>query len=253
MVLFEFSSPKDLKKQYEVFGNFYNVLHAGNIKGYRNDLHIIDKDYFEGHGLTTQIELLVIMMNPGGSAPVSKTHLFDNYTKEMITMRDHCSNLIPTMPDNTQYQVMRMMKGLQIKHTRVINISDIRETQSNSLAVDLKSGISDLHSIFSDSRQDELRDVYSSLADEAFVFLAWGRDIINCRPFKLLAERCILTLPQDKIVLGIPGDKRLKFKHPLSRGSGGSAIVWLQEAESCFNEYFTSQIESPHKSEANLN
>ncbi|PIC94961.1 hypothetical protein CSV69_13905 [Sporosarcina sp. P26b] len=130
MVSFEFSSPKDLKKQYEVFGNFYNVLHAGSTKRYRNDLHIIDKDYIEAYGLTTQIELLVIMMNPGGSSPVSHTHIIDNYTKEMITMRDHCSNLIPTMPDNTQYQVMRMMKGLQIKHTRVIEIRYLCEKQT---------------------------------------------------------------------------------------------------------------------------
>lgn len=135
-------------------------------------------------------------------------------------MGKHCLDLVPTKPDRTQYQVMRMMNGLEIKHSRILNISDIRDTQSKSLAVNLESKTSDLHSIFSEGRHEELQNIYSSLADDAFIFLAWGRDIVDCVPFKQLAERCISTLPQQKVVLGIPGEDYLKFMHPWPRGRG---------------------------------
>jgi len=111
-------------------------------------------------------------------------------------------------------------------------------TKSGSLAGDLLSLVSDFHSLFSRDRQQELQNIYSSLVDDAFIFLAWGRDIIDCEPFKLLAERCFSTLPQNKVVLGIPGEDDLKFKHPLPRGRGGSPRKWLQEAEDCFNEHY---------------
>jgi hypothetical protein len=240
LVSFEFIPPRNLKRQYKAFGNFYNVEQENRGNGYRNDLHIIDKDYFDMNELTQPIKLLVIMMNPGESTPESSSYRIPLFTREMVTMREHCLDTIPTKPDRTQYQVMRMMNGLDIKHSRVINISDIRDTQSGSLASDLESLISDLHSLFSVDRQQELQNVYSSLADDAFIFLAWGRDIIDCEPFKQLAERCISTLPHDKVVLGIPGEEYLKFKHPWPRGRGGSARNWLQEAEDCFNEYFTN-------------
>ncbi|MEB2300435.1 hypothetical protein LAV72_12495 [Lysinibacillus xylanilyticus] len=240
MVSFEFIPPSKLKRKYKVFGNFYNVEQEGRGIGYRNDLHIIDRDYFDMHGFTQNIKLLVIMMNPGESTPVSSSYCVPYFTKEEVTAREHCLDTIPTKPDRTQYQVMRMMNGLEIKHGRVINISDIRDTQSDSLSVELESGISDLHSIFSEERQQELQNIYSTLADDAFIFLAWGRDIVDCEPFKQLVERCILTLPQDKKVLGIPGEDYWKYKHPWSRGRGGSPRKWLQEAENCFNEYYTN-------------
>ncbi|MBS4214925.1 hypothetical protein [Neobacillus rhizophilus] len=239
-VSFDFIPPEDLKRQYKVFGNFYSLEQEGRSNGYRNDLHIIAKDYFDVHGLKQPIKLLVIMMNPGESAPLSSSNRIPHFTREMVTMREHCLDPIPTKPDRTQYQVMRMMNGLEIEHSRVINISDIRDTQSGSLAVDLESLNSDLHSLFSVDRQLELQIIYSSLADDAFIFLAWGRDIIDCEPFKQLAERCFSSLPKDKVVLGIPGEDYLKFKHPLSRGIGGNPREWLREAENCFNEYFTN-------------
>ncbi|WP_428912053.1 hypothetical protein [Niallia sp. Krafla_26] len=240
MVSFSFIPADDLKRKYNVYGNFYNVEHEGSCKKYRNDLHIIDKECFDQHGLSQPIELLAIMMNPGESTPLFSNYRIPLFTREKVIMRKHCLDPIPAKPDRTQYQVMRMMNGLEIKHSRVINISDIRDTQSGSFAVDLESEISDLHSIFSESREQELTNIYSSLADDAFVFLAWGRDIIDCEPFKLLAEKCISTLPQDKVVLGIAGEDYLKFKHPLQRGRGGTPRSWLQEAENCLNEYFTN-------------
>lgn len=224
-----------------MFGGFYNIEEDNRGNGYRNDLHIIDKDYFNVYGFTQDIKLLFIMMNPGESTPFSTNFQIPYFIREQISMGRHCLNIIPTKPDRTQYQIMRIMNGLGIKYSRVINISDIRNTQSNSLSVDLESGTSDLHSIFSEDRRQELQNVYSSLADDAFIFFAWGRDIIDCEPFKQLVERCISTLPEEKVVLGIPGESYLKFKHPWPRGRGGSAREWLKEAENCFNEYFTSQ------------
>lgn len=153
---FEFISPKTLKKQYKVFGNFYNVEEDGRENGYRNDLHIIDKDYFDLRGFTQYIKLLVIMMNPGESAPASHSYPIPHFTREQVSMGKHCLNIIPTKPDRTQYQVMRIMNGLDIKHSRIINISDIRDPRSGNLSVELESGNSTLHSIFSEDRKQEL-------------------------------------------------------------------------------------------------
>jgi len=175
-------------------------------------------------------------MNPGKSEPESNSYQIPYFSSERVAKGEHCLSPIATKPDRTQYQIMRMMNGLGIKHCRVINISDIRNTQSGSLADDLLALVSDFHRLFSRDRQQELQNVYSSLVEDAFIFLAWGRDIIDCEPFKLLAERCFLTLPENKVVLGIPGEDDLKFKHPLPRGRAGSPSKWLKEAEDCFNE-----------------
>ncbi|MEH7086419.1 hypothetical protein V7139_27355 [Neobacillus drentensis] len=225
-----------------MFGNFYHTEQEGRPDGYRNDLHIIDNEYFSQHGLSQPIKLLVIMMNPGESEPESSSYQIPYFSRERVATGEHCLSTIPTKPDRTQYQIMRMMNGLGIKHCRVINISDIRNTQSGSLAGDLLSLVSDFHSLFSRDRQQELQNVYSSLVNDAFIFLAWVRDIIDCEPFKLLAERCFSTLPQNNVVLGIPGEDYLKFKHPLPRGRGGSPRKWLKEAEGCFNEHFRNLL-----------
>lgn len=237
MVSFDFISPEVLNKQYKVIGSFYSVIENDEVKEYRNDLHIFDKD-FDYRNKPENIKLLVIMMNPGESAPLSSDFPIPHFTNQQVVDGAHCFHYVPTKPDKTQYQVMRMMDGLNIKHSRVINISDIRNPQSGKLSDDLNSRISDLHSIFSDARSKELHCIYSSLAEDAFIFLAWGRDIIDCVPFKKLAEKCISTLPKKHPILGVAGGETLKVKHPLLRGKGGSPQIWLKEAENCFNDYF---------------
>lgn len=189
------------------------------IYAYNKGVHSEEEDKTGQHGLSQPIKLLVIMMNPGESEPESSSYQIPYFSRERVANGEHCLSTIPTNPDRTQYQVMRMMNGLGIKHCRVINISDIRNTQSGSLAGDLLSLVSDFHSMFSRDRQQELQNIYSSLVDDAFIFLAWGRDIIDCEPFKLLAERCFSTLPQNKVVLGIPGEDDLKVQASLAKGT----------------------------------
>lgn len=235
---FTFTPIEVLQKQFKVFGNFYNVEEQGTCNKYRNDLYIIDKDYYEKYGLFRPIKLLVIMMNPGESSPLSESEQIPLFTWEQVSSKEHCLDPIPTKPDRTQYQVMRLMQGLKIKHSRVINITDIRKTRSNSLAEHLESSQTDLHSIFSEAREQELQKIYSLLDADAFIFLAWGRTIIKCKPFKALVKKCKSSLPHDKMVLGVPGNSHLEYKHPLPRGRAGNPRSWLKEAEGCFNAYF---------------
>jgi len=92
-------------------------------------------------GSTKQIpDLMVVMMNPGSSAPLNK-----NENERKITL---------AKPDNTQRQIMQIMINGNYKYARVLNLSDIREPKSGILYNKLKimeaEGI--LHSIFDTKR-----------------------------------------------------------------------------------------------------
>jgi hypothetical protein len=102
-------------------------------------------------------QLIVVMMNPGSSKPIGE--LKNNV-------------LIPTKPDPTQFQIMKIMDEKNIDFARVINLSDLREPRSSIFYSKIKHDRRDsTHSIFDESREQDLNDLF--VKDVPIIF-AWG-------------------------------------------------------------------------------
>lgn len=204
-----------LKQTYGVFGHFYTVeLASGEVIACRSVLEII------GHDLTPadhdelsayRPDAVFIMMNPGSSKPLIEVR---NHIRA-AAIRSLPISLVPTRPDTTQYQVMRVMHLRGWQHVRVLNLSDLRSPQSTAFIRTFErlenDDEFDGHSIFSDDREAELSLKLPRRARTPLV-LAWG---ISGK-LTPLVERCMARLPGTRRVFGLrePGSTN-KYRHPL--------------------------------------
>src|SRR6202042_3301860 len=101
-------------------------------------------------------DAVFIMMNPGSSRPLNEV---DNRIHAKA-IHELSISLVPTKPDTTQYQVMRVMHHCEWRHVRVLNLSDLRCTKSVKFFKQFKQleavASFDSHSVFSSRRKHEL-------------------------------------------------------------------------------------------------
>src|SRR5277367_4646709 len=104
-----FIPAKKLKELYDVFGHFYSVKVAPNkVVDCRSVLEIMQKAHApEQTSVLTdrKPDAVFIMMNPGSSRPLVEV---DNRISAKA-IHELPISLVPTKPDTTQYQVMRIM------------------------------------------------------------------------------------------------------------------------------------------------
>ena len=213
--LLEFIPANRLKRVFEVFGHFYSVnLISGEKINCRSVLEIVAKKE-----KPSDIDLLqdaspdaiFIMMNPGSSKPLVEVN---NITSEESINRLVVS-LVPTKPDVTQYQVMRVMHYCGWKHVRVLNISDLINSKSESFVgayrdIEKRTGFS-AHSLFSNIRSREFKRKIK-MKSEAPIVCAWGVS----PDLDPLIERCLGALTGMPGLTGLkkPGTEN-KYFHPL--------------------------------------
>ena len=120
----------ELKQSYGVFGHFYTVeLDSKETVECRSVLEIADHSFTTDgpDGLSQrQPDAVFIMMNPGSSKPLVEVN---NHIR-VAAIQKLMVSLVPTKPDTTQYQVMRLMHFRGWRHVRVLNLSDIRSPKS---------------------------------------------------------------------------------------------------------------------------
>lgn len=210
-----FISAEELKKNYDIFGHFYSVkLATHQVIECRSLLEISSKSLSaDGQSalLNHQPDAVFIMMNPGSSQPLVKVD--NSLPAELI--HELSISLVPTRPDTTQYQVMRLMYFLNWQHVRVLNLSDLRCTKSTEFMrryskLEVDSGF-DSHSIFAQARKNELA-LKLPIRRETPLILAWGlSDGLNP-----LIKRCMASLPQGQVVRGLlEAGTTDKYRHPL--------------------------------------
>ena len=210
-----FIPAETLKTVYAVFGHFYTVeLSRRRSVLCRSVLEIVEPAVSPGKlsGLSQrEPDAVFVMMNPGSSRPLVAV---DNRIRA-DAISELPVSLVPTKPDTTQYQVMRLMYYCQWRHVRVLNLSDLRCTKSTLFFKQFKrleqEFSFDAHSIFSDCRQGELEwklTRYRSIP----VIRAWGLST----ELEPLIDRCESKLTQCGLVKGLvkQGTKN-KFLHPL--------------------------------------
>jgi len=128
-------------------------------KIYSNILQIQSVDYKEQE----TIDAVVIMMNPGSRKP----------TKSNILSNQISNVLVDCIPDDTQYQIARLMELSKWNKVTVINLLDFCETESIEVYQKYQQNLPS-SSIFSDSRVEELNSIFNQLNNSKNVIVGWG-------------------------------------------------------------------------------
>jgi hypothetical protein len=213
--LLEFIPAEHLKKRFEVFGHFYSVdLKSGETIDCRSVLEIVAgqrRPSDIGSLLDDAPDAIFIMMNPGSSTPLVEV---ENVVSEDLINQLEVS-LVPTKPDTTQYQVMRVMHYCGWRHVRVLNISDLRDPDSGNFVeryidIERRTGFP-AHSLFADDRSIELRRKLNR-KPEAPIVCAWGVS----PDLDPLIERCLSKVTVTARLTGLkkPSTEN-KYFHPL--------------------------------------
>lgn len=211
--MIEFIPADELKSKFDVFGHFYSVQIAPKrMVECRSVLEIVESDHVPKKTAALsnrKPDAVFIMMNPGSSRPLTEV----NNRIHAKAIHELPISLVPTKPDTTQYQVMRLMHYCEWQHVRVLNLSDLRCPKSGVFFKqfkELESELSfDAHSVFSDRRKDELG---LKLIDAVPVIRAWGLSP-HLDP---LIDRCLSRLTNTKAIKGLMREgSPNKFLHPL--------------------------------------
>ena len=210
-----FISAEELKSRYDVFGHFYSVeISRNKVVQCRSVLEIVEQAQTPGQMSVLskrKPDAVFIMMNPGSSQPLVEV----NNCIDADELHKLPISLVPTKPDTTQYQVMRLMHYCEWRHVRVLNLSDLRCSKSVEFFKQFKGleekASFDSHSIFSVRRKNELAVKMTSDKTIAVV-CAWGLSA----ELDPLIERCTSRISKNKTIKGLRRSGTAnKFLHPL--------------------------------------
>jgi hypothetical protein len=210
---------------FECYGHFYK-LKKGNIvfSKCRSLLEIINTNQLSFEELKHSFpDALCIMMNPGTSTPKDSSYKEKVYDVNSTSMNHRDKELVFTIPDDTQYRIMAVMKEKDWKYVRVINLSDIRQHQSEKLKSELnmfnRIHKIPIHSIFIKERKYELSQILSSVKSKPIIF-AWGTE----RCLKEYAKVCIQNTTRFNC-FGIRSRQDKYFlQHPLT-----TSCSWVED------------------------
>ncbi|KPL57700.1 hypothetical protein [Rossellomorea vietnamensis] len=185
-------------QSFTTYAAFYDVRINHQITWrFRRLLQIVhtDTDTFNGEShLPEKVEATFILMNPGSADPISKDAQVVNAT----SLHTEVPYLELSHPDKAQFQIMRLMQLKGWKKIQVINLSDIKTANSvefYSKFKEFEKKYSDVHSIFSEQRTNELISILD-LSSSGPIIVAWGTNsnLIS------LASKAICQLPNDKVI-----------------------------------------------------
>lgn len=211
----DFIPAKELKNDFVVLGNFYDLkIKPDQIIPCRNVLEIYTKEYYDTLGHKGSLffgkaDALFIMMNPGSSKPQQEGFITPVLSENDLRRLLLKQKIVTAKPDITQYQLMRLMKRLDYQHVRVLNLSDVRQAKSSEFIKQVYQLDNYIHSIFSPERSIELRCAMRNLKTNAPIVCAWGTN----EKLRKLSMSCIKNLPADRIK-GICHSDGL-YRHPL--------------------------------------
>lgn len=206
----------DCKRLFAVHGLFYEQVIGGERWSCRSILELVAHDLVPPDDpspvLDRRPDLLVVMMNPGSSRSIDK-----GYTPPVVARPQEIAavrTLVPTVPDTTQYQVMKVMAARGWRHARVLNLSDLRESKSPNLFRHVKALAAvpggDAHSVFSAARRPELLGHIGPVEGSPPVLLGWGRHKV----LNPLAELCLAALEHRPLVGVQAPEGPLSYAHP---------------------------------------
>ena len=221
LLVLPFIPASELKKKYEVLGHFYSIAFPS---GERVDCRSVLEIAGTGSTLDSATErtglaekrpdAVFIMMNPGSSRPLCEvdTLITPSSIKTLATQAE--TSLVPTRPDITQYQVMRLMHYCDWNHVRVLNLSDMRDPKSGNFTERYarleKEEMGEVHSIFSRERSHE-RERRLGKDRKIPVICAWGVS----PDLDPLIQRCLAGIRGCAVQGLLKENTSDKYFHPL--------------------------------------
>lgn len=191
-------SAEALRERFAVHGRFYEADFGTARLALRSHLEIFERGIAWPQAASARADLVAVMMNPGGSRALDEP--------------DH-NGWAVTLPDRTQYQLMKLAlrseaAGHPVRHIRVINLSDLRTPKSAELFATLAGLNDDRHSLFCPRRGVELHQALGGERPSP-VLRAWGLAPQLAR----LAGKAVAATNHCR-VLGLT-DNGLAYRHPL--------------------------------------
>jgi predicted house-cleaning NTP pyrophosphatase (Maf/HAM1 superfamily) len=209
-----------LRSIFTSYGHFYQLkLNDGISIQCRSVLEIVSSARDDLNDLSNLSSLnpdaIIIMMNPGGSEPIYKEYNKD----DIILASDHIisfegKTLEKATPDETQDRIMNIMNVMKWTHTRILNLSDIREKNSNVLKSRMSnfqgSAEADIHSLFSTTREKERKQAMANEVSHCFI-LGWG--VMSCLHAIAAEALAYLKCDPSKKIFGLVQEEP-NYYHP---------------------------------------
>lgn len=220
----KFTLANELKNIFDVYGHFYNLKLSDSILKCRSVLEIKRKEK------STELpDIIVIMMNPGSSVPLDKSYEPLTFTKqEYFELKE--KEIIPTRPDNAQYQIMRLMETNNWDFVRILNLSDLRNGNSGKFQTEFRNAAkldnTNPHCLTHIKRKDELTACIKSKSNK--IIAAWG-DISELND----SAKSILKLGEKVIGLRKGETPNFRYASPYMKTQ---KIEWLTEIQKEINK-----------------
>jgi hypothetical protein len=219
-----FILPDELKKVYDVYGHFYNLKLSNSVLKCRSVLEIKRKEK-----PTELPDIIVIMMNPGSSVPLDKSYEPKTFSKEEY-LEIKVKEIIPTRPDNAQYQIMRLMETNNWDFVRILNLSDLRNGNSGKFQTEFRNSEkldkTNPHCLTHIKRKEELADCIKSKSNK--IIAAWGN-------IAELNDSAKSILKMDAKIIGLRKGETPNFRYA-SPYMKTQKIEWLTEIQKEINK-----------------
>ena len=214
----------ELKKVFDVYGHFYNLKLSNSLLKCRSILNIKRKEK-----PTEMPDIIVIMMNPGSSVPLDKSYKPKTFSKEEY-FEIKKKEIIPTRPDNAQYQIMRLMETNNWDFVRILNLSDLRNGNSGKFQTEFRTAAkldkTNPHCLTHIRRKEELADCI--ISKSGYIIAAWG-DIAE------LNDSANSILNMEGKIIGLRKEKKPNFRYA-SPYMKKQKIEWLTKIQKEINK-----------------
>jgi hypothetical protein len=181
---------EELLKIFEVTG----LYRQGKVKKKFRDVLEIKKKLECGNS----VDLMVVMMNPGSSEPIN-----EKYNGIMTLAK----------PDDTQFQIMKVMCACDLKYARIVNLSNLIESKSSCFYKWINNN-EEKYSIFDEDSDLYRPEFHKELVKGVPYILAWG---VNYS-LRFLAKSALTMLKdENKYYMPKKGGKEFQIFHPYQR------------------------------------
>ncbi|MDQ0257840.1 hypothetical protein J2S74_005303 [Evansella vedderi] len=212
----EFLSAAILKKEFKVEASFYQIKVGNKKYQCRNNAVIMRHDFSRDD----QPDAVIVMANPGSCSPSENSYVAP-VVQGTITNIEYVS----VADDQTQQQLMRLMKLMDWNVISIINLSDLctgKMDKFGEVLNELEGYNFKSHSIFSEDRNEEREKLFNDTNSK--LILAWGGNSI----IRELACYALTKLPEERLVYGLPGTSKWEFRHPFPRIKS-RCEAWLKD------------------------
>jgi hypothetical protein len=219
----EFLSAAQLKKEFRVEASFYQIIVGNNMYQCRKHAVIIRK----GYSMENHPDAVIVMANPGSCSPSDKSY-------EAPVVQGTIKNVkyVSVDDDQTQQQLMRLMKLMNWNFISIINLSDLcagNMADFGKKLNEIESYHYVNHSIFAEDRKEEREEIFKCI--DSKLILAWGG---NSKIRKLACDT-LAKLPKERFIFGLPGTKKWSYRHPFPMIQA-KCKAWLKDMVEQLND-----------------